>query len=125
MNKERREAGYIANWDSSTISKYLVENFDRIIKLEDFASRQAETKIFTDLLRIRLVFDKIPQDTVDRLQFNIIHAKSKDPDPQDPILIDIKHKLSEAFGDEVVRRVNISLSDTKVPQDILFTHETF
>ncbi|EKE13243.1 MAG: hypothetical protein ACD_13C00052G0032 [uncultured bacterium] len=115
MSQERRQNhNQKHDWgESPIISHLLVVNFDRIREIRDFARQQEELQIFRKLLISPLVISNIPDDIIKSLKIDITHPKTDEEDlvPTEPVLFGVRENLINEFGHEVVRRINISLSN--------------
>ncbi len=115
MSQERRQnLNQKHDWGCSPIiSHLLVENFDRIREIEDFARQQEELQIFRKLLMFPLVIGNVPDDIIKSIKIDITHPKTDEEDlvPTEPVLFEIRENLINEFGHEVIRRINISLSN--------------
>ncbi len=94
---------------------FLVEKFDSIVKTPDFAIKQMQIKIYTKFLLETLVqkYD-MDRDELASIEINIIHRKTDEEEailPQDPFVQEARDNLTKEFGNEVVRRLLMSVAD--------------
>jgi len=115
MNTERiAENETLREWGTQPVlAHFLAENFDRINKIKDPNWQLAESKIYTGVLLSQLVGGKSIEQATQVVKIDITHRKTdlEDISPEDPILLGIRELLTNKFGNEVIRRVNISLSN--------------
>ena len=114
---ERRVESEAYAWGRSPLSRNIAEGFDEITKINDFTARQEQASYWTGVLYTHLMRE-VPINVLQHIKFDVVRAKSAETDPEDPKLKEIKHKLVDEFGHEVVRRVNITISKTPVPHNL-------
>jgi hypothetical protein len=113
MNQELEASREAYAWGKSPFSHTIAKGLDEIVKINDFSARQDQADYWTHALYSHLSHE-IPIKVLEHLKFDVVHPKMAETDPEDPTLREIKHKLMDEFGHEVVRRVNITLSETPV-----------
>lgn len=103
----------LCGWgENPVMSRFLVENFDRIRDIKDANQQLAESKIYTGVLLSSIFGSKSVDQVSQVIKIDITHPKTnlEDPIPEDPTLLKIREMLFNKFGNEVIRRINISLS---------------
>lgn len=96
------------------ISHYIAENIDRILLDPNFVDRALAAIPYEHMLLVPLITRNIPSQILDHLKFDFVHRKKEiETKIENENLSEIHEILTEEFGFEVVRRINISLSPDK------------
>jgi hypothetical protein len=103
-------------WGRSFVGPFIFFVIDSFLQTDPTKPIKGRVADVVNMIVAQLVIDNVPPETLEHLKVNFVRPESQNGPPvlESEDLLEIREILSTEFGQEVVKRINLSLDEKRV-----------